>query len=59
MGVELGMTLVAEGIESEEDAIKLGQMGCHYGQSFHFGPPIGADAVSRLLKERFPLTRKG
>jgi len=58
MGVELGMTMVAEGIETEEDAIKLGEMGCHYGQSFHFGPPIGPDAVARLLKERFPLTKR-
>jgi EAL domain-containing protein (putative c-di-GMP-specific phosphodiesterase class I) len=59
MATELGMTLVAEGIETEEDAIKLGEMGCQYGQSFYFGPPIGADSVLRLLKERFPLTKRG
>jgi EAL domain-containing protein (putative c-di-GMP-specific phosphodiesterase class I) len=59
MASELGMTLVAEGIESEEDAIKLGEMGCQYGQSFYFGPPIGADSVLRLLKERFPLMKRG
>jgi EAL domain-containing protein (putative c-di-GMP-specific phosphodiesterase class I) len=58
MANELGMTLVAEGIESEEDAIKLGEMGCQYGQSYYFGPPIGADSVLRLLKERFPLTKR-
>lgn len=57
MASEMEMSLVAEGIESEEDAIALGRMGCHYGQSFFFGPPISPDAVIRLLKERFPLTR--
>jgi diguanylate cyclase (GGDEF)-like protein len=59
MATELGMTLVAEGIETEEDAIKLGEMGCQYGQSYHFGPPIGADSVQRLLTERFPLMKRG
>jgi diguanylate cyclase (GGDEF)-like protein len=59
MATELGMTLVAEGIETEEDAVKLGEMGCQYGQSYHFGPPIGADSVQKLLTERFPLMKRG
>ena len=59
MATELGMSLVAEGIESEEDAVKLGEMGCQYGQSFFFGPPIGSDSVQRLLRERFPLLKRG
>jgi diguanylate cyclase (GGDEF)-like protein len=58
MATDLGMTLVAEGIETDEDAEKLGEMGCQYGQSFHFGPPISADSVLKLLKERFPLTKR-
>ena len=58
MARELNMRVVAEGIESEEDALELAKMGCTYGQSFIFGPPMGTDSVLRLLKERFPLTKR-
>ncbi|WP_245512588.1 MULTISPECIES: sensor domain-containing phosphodiesterase [Rhizobium/Agrobacterium group] len=58
MAREMDMKVVAEGIESEEDALELAKMGCSYGQSFIFGPPMGTDSVLRLLKERFPLTKR-
>ncbi|MDO1581330.1 EAL domain-containing protein [Rhizobium oryzicola] len=58
MARALDMTVVAEGIESDEDAAELAKMGCDFGQSFLFGAPMPADAVQRLLKERFPLTRR-
>jgi len=54
---QLDMRVVAEGVNSEEDAVKLSEMGCDYGQSFLFGPPIGADSVLKLLKERFPVAK--
>ncbi|PWW01885.1 PAS domain S-box-containing protein/diguanylate cyclase (GGDEF)-like protein [Hoeflea marina] len=55
---ELGMSVVAEGIATEEDAVALSAMGCDYGQSFLFGPPIGSESVQKLLKERFPLASR-
>ena len=58
MARELDMQVVAEGIESEEDAIQLAQLGCDFGQSFLFGPPIGSESILRLLKERFPLMKR-
>jgi len=58
MARELGMTVVAEGIETEEDSAALAKLGCQFGQSFLFGPPIGADSVQRMLRERFPLTKR-
>ena len=51
---ELEMKVVAEGVATEEDAEALREMGCDYAQSFLFGPPIGAEAAQKLLRERFP-----
>jgi EAL domain-containing protein (putative c-di-GMP-specific phosphodiesterase class I) len=58
MARELEMKVVAEGIESNDDAIELAKMGCTYGQSYLFGPPMASESVLRLLKERFPLTKR-
>ncbi|MDQ6435959.1 EAL domain-containing protein [Mesorhizobium sp. LHD-90] len=54
MAHELGMSVVAEGISDERDALELRQMGCEYVQSYMFGAPIHADAVLRMLKEQYP-----
>lgn len=54
----LEMTVVAEGIQTDQDAADLAMMGCEYGQSYLFGPPLGSDSVLRLLKERFPLMKR-
>ncbi|WP_377295867.1 EAL domain-containing protein [Rhizobium sp. SGZ-381] len=58
MARQMEMVVVAEGIASDEDAGELAKMGCQFGQSFLFGAPMPPDAVQRLLKERFPLTKR-
>ena len=58
MARALDMQVVAEGIESPEDAELLARMNCHYGQSFIFGQPDNADAAFRLLKERFQIVKR-
>src|SRR6185437_3030030 len=48
---DLGMEVVAEGAETDSDAVELYQLGCEYAQGFVFGEPMDADAVMRLLTE--------
>ena len=57
MAHELGLSVVAEGVTDDSDALQLRQMGCEYVQSFSFGPPLPAEATLRLLKEQYPLTQ--
>ncbi|MCJ8000183.1 EAL domain-containing protein [Rhizobium cremeum] len=58
MACGLEMKVVAEGIETEEDGQELAKLGCDFGQSYLYGAPIGAESVLRLLRERFPLTKR-
>ncbi|TKT81155.1 EAL domain-containing protein [Aquamicrobium sp. LC103] len=57
MAHELGLSVVAEGVADENDALQLRQMGCEYVQSFMFGQPMNAEAAARLLKEQYPLAQ--
>ena len=51
IGKSLGMSIVAEGVESEEHARFVTDMGCDYLQGFHFGKPMCADDLQRTLSE--------
>ena len=52
MAHELGLSVVAEGISDQSDALELRQMGCEYVQSFMFGPPVAGEQVPKLLKDQ-------
>lgn len=51
MAHALGMEVVAEGAESDSDAVELYQLGCEYAQGFAFGEPMSPEAARRLLSE--------
>jgi len=49
---DLGMEVVAEGAETDSDAVELYQLGCEYAQGFAFGEPMSAEAARDLLIEK-------
>jgi diguanylate cyclase (GGDEF)-like protein/PAS domain S-box-containing protein len=49
LGHALGLRVVAEGIESQEELDVLIGLGCDRGQGFFFGQPMPADAFADLL----------
>ena len=54
LGHDLGMELVAEGIEDETIAAELRNLGCEYGQGYHFGAPLAANRVPQFLSSYAP-----
>ncbi len=46
---DLGMDVIAEGAESESDAIELYQLGCEYAQGYAFGHPMSASDARKLV----------
>jgi EAL domain-containing protein (putative c-di-GMP-specific phosphodiesterase class I) len=55
---DLGMETVAEGAETDSDAVELYHMGCEYAQGFVFGQPMTAEAATKLLSsERLELAQ--
>ncbi len=50
MGHNLGLEVVAEGVETQEQSEFLRGQGCNYGQGLLFGQPMTADAFLALLQ---------
>ena len=51
LGRSLGVPTIAEGIETERDAIFLRDIGCPLGQGFLFSKPVPASDLARLVAE--------
>ena len=49
LGSSLGLTIVAEGVETVEQWIALDEIGCTVGQGFLWSPPIPAGAFAPLI----------
>jgi diguanylate cyclase (GGDEF)-like protein len=47
--VNLGLRVVAEGVETLEIWRRLADLGCHVAQGFYFGAPVDADDFFRRL----------
>ena len=51
LGQGLGLIIVAEGVEDEEQAERLKLLGCHEAQGYHFGRPMEAGVLSEWLNK--------
>jgi EAL domain-containing protein (putative c-di-GMP-specific phosphodiesterase class I) len=49
MGRALGVHVVAEGVETEEQAARLSKLGCALAQGYLFSRPVAPEAVAGLL----------
>jgi diguanylate cyclase (GGDEF)-like protein len=57
MGQSMHMATVAEGIETAEQATSMRELGCTYGQGFHFSVPLSdSDLAAAFASERFGTT---
>ncbi|MGK2285292.1 putative bifunctional diguanylate cyclase/phosphodiesterase [Pedomonas sp. V897] len=57
LGRSLGVPVVAEGVETESNALMVTVCGCTAGQGYFFSGPLAAEEVVRLSqdRERLPL----
>ncbi|WDZ88024.1 bifunctional diguanylate cyclase/phosphodiesterase [Micromonospora cathayae] len=46
---ELGLRVVAEGVETAEQRLALAELGCTAAQGYHFFKPMPADKISTVL----------
>jgi EAL domain-containing protein (putative c-di-GMP-specific phosphodiesterase class I) len=49
LGRTLGISVIAEGIEREDQLARLLSLGCELGQGFYLGKPLPADETELLL----------
>ncbi|HSE96898.1 MAG TPA: bifunctional diguanylate cyclase/phosphodiesterase, partial [Blastocatellia bacterium] len=49
----LGMDVIAEGVESGDQIVQLSGMNCEYVQGYLFSQPIDSEAARRLLEETY------
>jgi len=50
VGRELGLRVVAEGIEQPRQLSALREMGCDYGQGFLIARPMAAPGIEALIR---------
>ncbi len=58
LGHELGIEVIAEGMETAHQIQCLKSLGCHYGQGYYFSPPVDSNTLTTFLtsSNAIPLT---
>jgi diguanylate cyclase (GGDEF)-like protein/PAS domain S-box-containing protein len=52
----MGISTVAEGVETKDQVDRLKMLGCQIGQGFYFSPPLRAEEFDELLTRHFART---
>lgn len=52
MAHSLGLKVVAEGVETEQQLADLKELGCDYAQGYLLGKPMSVDKLTDLLKQQ-------
>ncbi|HSM10508.1 MAG TPA: EAL domain-containing protein, partial [Lysobacter sp.] len=58
LGRSLGLHVVAEGVETREQAIELGELGCREAQGFLFSAAVPIEAATVLLRENIAVSAR-
>jgi EAL domain-containing protein (putative c-di-GMP-specific phosphodiesterase class I) len=56
LGKNLGVEVIAEGVETAQQAQVLTRLGCDYVQGYLFSEAVDLDAAARLLESEAPFT---
>jgi len=59
MAHNLGMSVVAEGIETAEQLTQLRVLKCEYGQGYFFSKPLNTEAAGALIDKEAALIKQG
>jgi len=51
LGHQLGMELVAEGIETQEQVDRIRSLGCEFAQGYFFSHPLAPEAITNSLSQ--------
>ena len=51
MAHELGLKVIAEGVETQAQCDLLAAAGCDYGQGYHFARPMAGDVWLQWLRD--------
>lgn len=58
LGENLGMDVIAEGVESREQADILKAANCHKAQGFYYSKPLPAEEVERFLQTKISINNR-
>ncbi|HEY9051518.1 MAG TPA: EAL domain-containing protein, partial [Gammaproteobacteria bacterium] len=49
----LGLTVIAEGVENEMVLERLGELGCDIAQGYHISKPVPAEQLEKFIKNKY------